>query len=124
MPKVVVAGAVMQCSHKGTLHLTGGDSRLSVSGAGAITFGMEAKLSFAPGSSPNLIAPCPGPPGSMPPNICTATLPATAGVSELVTIAGVGVLLDNATGNATNPSDPSATWSITSAGQTLLSADK
>ena len=123
MPKIVVAGAMMQCSHKGMVKLTGGDSRLGVSGAEAITFGMEAKVSFAPGA-PGVVVPCPGPPGSMPPNICTVTLPATAGVSKLVTIAGVGVLLDNATGNATNPSDPTATWSIANAGQTLLSADQ
>jgi hypothetical protein len=39
-------------------------------------------------------------------------------------IGNVGVLLQNASGQAVNPVDPSATWSIASAGQTVFSAEQ
>lgn len=124
MPNVVVVGGVIQCSHKGTLQLSSGDSRLEIAGAAALTFGMETGLSFAPG--PGVLVPCPlpapsGPPGSSP---CTATLSATTGVSTQLTIGGLGVLLDNAAGQATNTNDPSATWSVAQAGQTLIGVDQ
>jgi hypothetical protein len=127
MPNVVVAGCIIQCSHFGTLKLSAGDNRLSVNGAGAITFGKEAGLSFAFGAPGVVVAcPCPSkaPPPSPPTIPCAQTLPATSGVSTLLTIAGAGVLLETATGQAVNPVDPSATWSIADAGQILLSADQ
>jgi hypothetical protein len=34
------------------------------------------------------------------------------------------VLLDNAAGQATNTNDPSATWSVAQAGQTLIGVDQ
>ncbi len=121
MGQVLVAGAILQCSHKGTLQMSGGDSRLSVSGNGAITFGMEAGLSFAPGA-PGVISPCPwtNPSGVASP--CAATIAALAGQATQLAVGGAPVLLDNANGLATNPHDPSATWSVSSAGQNLLSA--
>jgi hypothetical protein len=124
MGQVLVAGAIIQCSHKGQVKLSGGDARLSVSGNGAITFGMEVGLSFAPGS-PGLIAPCTnvdktkGPPPPLSP--CAATLPATSGLATLLAVGGIPVLLDDAKGQATNQGDPLATWSVASAGQNLLS---
>jgi hypothetical protein len=126
MPNVVVAGCIVQCSHFGTLKLSAGDNRLSVNGAGAITFGKEAGLSFALGA-PGVVVACQNPnkAGPSPPTIpCTQTLPAKTGVSTLLTIAGAGVLLETATGQAVNPADPSATWNIADAGQILLSADQ
>jgi hypothetical protein len=82
---------------------------------------METGISFAPGS-PTVVTPCTYPaPASGPPSPCIATLPATAGQATLLSIGGVPVLLDNAGGNATNPGDGSATWSVVSAGQNLLS---
>ena len=48
MPNVVVVGGVIQCSHKGTITLSSGDNRLEISGAAALTAGMEVGLSFAP----------------------------------------------------------------------------
>ena len=48
----------MQCSHKGQARSPSGDTRLTVSGNGAVTFGMEAGISFAPGS-PAQWSPCP-----------------------------------------------------------------
>ena len=48
MPSVVVVGGIIQCKHKGTITLSSGDNRLEISGAAALTAGMEAGLSFAP----------------------------------------------------------------------------
>jgi len=117
MPNVVVAGGVIQCSHGGRIQFSGGARQLQVSGSGAITFGMEAKLSFASGS-PGVTTPCTGNPSSPAP--CTS-LPAIAGVATLLTVGGAGVLLSSAQGLCANPGDPSAKWSITSPGETLLS---
>lgn len=120
MGQVLVAGGVLQCSHKGQVTLSGGDSRLTVSGQGAFTFGMEVGLSFAPGS-PGVTAPCSFTSPSGSPSPCSATQAAISGTSLLLTVGNKPVLLDSANGLATNPNDPSATWSVSKAGQTLLS---
>jgi hypothetical protein len=121
MPNVLVVGGVIQCSHKGMLKLLNGDSRLEIADAAALTFGMEAGLSFAPGG-PGVLVPClhTTSAGSSP---CTATLNATTGVSTQLTVGGLGVLLDNASGQATN-ADPPASWSVAQAGQMLVSVDQ
>jgi hypothetical protein len=120
MGQILVAGAIIQCSHKGQVKLSGGDSRLTVSGNGAITFGMESGLAFAPGS-PGLVSPCTAlfPNGN--PAYCSATSPATAGQATLLAVGGTPVLLDNASGQTINPTGVPGTWSVTSAGQSLLS---
>jgi hypothetical protein len=113
MPNVVVDGGVIECSHHSKIKFSGGAPQLQVSGSGAITSGMEAKQKFASGTPP-----CTGkPPANLP---CTSS-PATVGVSTLLTVGGVGVLLSSAQGLCVNLSDPSATWSITSPGETVLS---
>jgi hypothetical protein len=117
MPNVVVAGGVIQCIHGGQIQFSGGASQLQVSGSGAITFGMEAGLSFAP-NAPGVKVPCTGLPASPAP--CTSS-PATAGVATLLTVGGAGVLLSSAQGLCLNPGDPNAKWSITSPGETVLS---
>lgn len=121
MPNVVVAGGVIQCSHTGQIKFSSGSGKLEVDGAGAITFGMEAGLSFATGA-PGVIAPClqTTPPPASSPSPCTSS-PATAGVSTLMTIGGAGVLLSNAQGLCVNPADPNAKWSIAAPGETVLS---
>src|SRR5258708_8766053 len=122
MAFVVVAGAIIQCNHNGRCKLSQGSSKLTVSGNPVITSGMEAGVSFAPGG-PNVVVPCPGftPGPPPPPTFCAATLAADpSGVSTKLTVDGMGALLDNASGPATNPNDPSATWSVVSAGQTAL----
>lgn len=121
MPNVVVAGGLIQCSHGGSIKFSSGSSKLEVNGAGAITFGMEAGLSFAVGS-PGVVSPCPEttPPPTSALSPCTSS-PATAGVSTIVMIGGAGVLLSNAQGLCVNPADPSAKWSLASPGETLLS---
>jgi len=117
MPNVVVAGGLIQCSHGGQIQFLSGASQLQVSGSGAITFGMEASLSFAP-NAPGVKVPCQGKPSA--PSPCTSS-PATAGVSTLLTVGGVGVLLSSAQGLCVNLGDPSANWSIASPGETVLS---
>jgi hypothetical protein len=131
MPHVVVAGiagATIQCSHGGTAHLPKGDNRLQISNNPAVTSGQEIGISFMPGA-PTVVAPClhtmPSASGTAPAP-CSATQAATAGISALLVIGDAGVLLDNASGLTTNP-DPAeqgkAKWSISNAGQTLLSVD-
>jgi hypothetical protein len=118
MAKVLIAGAQVQCSHKGTLQLPLGDNRFTIGGAAAILFGKEANLSLAPGA-PGVLAPCPFiDPSSGSPSPC-ATLPATAGQSQKITVGGVPVLLDSATGPTLNASPAAAglTWSVAFAGQ-------
>ena len=123
MAQPLVDGATIQCTHSGQVKLSGGDTRLSVSGNGAITFGKEVGISFAPGS-PGIISPCPfADPKTSAPSPCSATLAATKGSSTLLQVGGVPVLLDSASGMATNASDPSAQWSVVSAGQTLLTSN-
>jgi hypothetical protein len=119
MPNVVVAGGVIQCKHGGQIQFSSGASQLQVSGSGAITFGMEAGLSFKKGA-PGVTTPCPEETASSAPSPCTSS-PATAGVSTLLTVGGVGVLLSSAQGLCVNPADPSAKWSIASPGETVLS---
>jgi hypothetical protein len=126
MPNVLVVGGTIKCSHGGSVKLLQGDDRLGIASAAVIVAGMETGLSFAPGS-PGVLTPCPLPvpspspvPGSSP---CAATMAAIAGVSLQLTVGGKGALLDNATGQATNPNDPAATWNVAMAGQTLVSVD-
>ena len=118
MPKVLVAGATLKCSHQGSAKLPGGDSRLQVANKPVVTSGMEAGTIAFPDCTfkdPKTGSPSP----------CMGTKAALpAGVSKLLTVGGVGVVMDSASGQAVNASDPSATWSVGDAGQTLLSVDR
>jgi hypothetical protein len=87
---------------------------MSVAGLGAVVSGMELGISFA-----TTVTPCPHTSG-MNPSPCTATLAATAGISLRLSVDGLGVLLESAQGLATNANDPLASWSVLSAGQTIL----
>ena len=118
MPKILVAGATIKCSHGGLIRLPGGATVMKISGAGVLTKGAEQGLSFAAGDTP-----CPMTTPAGAPSPCT-TAPATAGVSKKVSVGKLGVLLDSATGPATNGQDPSATWSVVKAGQTLVDASE
>lgn len=125
MPSVVVAGGFVDCSHSGRAKLKSGNAKLTVNGASVVTMGMEVGLSFLPPTAPitpdNPI-PCPhlGPGSPPPPSPCSATMTATNGVSTKITVGGVGVLLDTATGSAINANDPGATWQVSDSGQTIL----
>jgi hypothetical protein len=127
MASVVVVGGIAKCSHQGQVRFTSGDSRLDVDGNNVVVQGQEVGLSFAPAppsgaAPPGLIAPCPFSTAAGP-SPCAATLAATTGISTKVTVGNLGALLDTASGKATNPQDPSATWSIQSAGQSKLESD-
>jgi hypothetical protein len=123
MPLVIVQGGTIQCSHKGQARLPTGDSRLSVSGNGAVTAGMEVGISFAPGS-PTVVAPCPfTDPKSGSPSPCAATAAATGGSSSILAVGSLPALLETASGVATNPADPTASWNVADAGQQLLSVN-
>jgi hypothetical protein len=115
MPLVVVEGGTLKCSHQAQARLPSGDARLAVSGNGAVTLGMEVGIAFptCPFKDPKSGSPSP----------CSATMAATAGSSGILAVGNRPVLLDTAGGIATNPSDPSATWSVADAGQQLLSVD-
>lgn len=121
MPDVVVVGGVIKCSHGGQVRLASGDIRLNVDDNGALVQGQEIGLSFAP-ATPGVIAPCPfATTGG--PSPCTATMAATGGISTKLAVGALGVLLDTASGKAVNAQDPSAVWSIQSAGQSKLGSD-
>lgn len=121
MPSVLVVGGVLACSHQGRAKLSSGDSRLTVDGKDAVVRGQEVGISFASGS-PGVQSPCPFSTNAGP-SPCAATLAATAGVSSKLTVGGVGVLLDTASGNATNAQDSGATWSVSDPGQSKLTVD-
>jgi hypothetical protein len=123
MPKLVVVGGMVNCSHGGKARLKSGNAKLKIRGAEVVTAGSETGLSFLPGPAltPDNPAPCPVLDQSGKPSPCTATSAATAGVSTKIKVGGDGVLLhDVASGPAINPSDPKATWKITDPGQDLV----
>jgi len=122
MAKVVVVGGIIRCNHGGQRRLTSGDSRLNVDGNNVVVQGLETGLSFAP-APPVVTMPCPVTTPAGNPSPCTATLAATTGISTKLVVGGMGTLLDTASGNATNAQDPTATWSVASAGQNKLDAD-
>ena len=128
MPNVVVVGGIIQCSHGGMIKLASGSDQLEIAGAAALTSGMEAGFSFQTGEPGVLVTPCPAETPAGSPSPCTATLPATTGVSTQLTVGGPGVLLDNASGLTLNTGGavppPAFTWSVAEAGQTLISVDQ
>jgi len=103
--------------------LTSGNAKLTVDGNAVITSGMEVGVSFAPG--PDNVSPCTNQTTTTPPVLapCMIAARASSGVASKLTIGGVGVLLDSASGNTTNTQGaPPGTWSVASAGQSLLTA--
>jgi len=119
MPFVVVEGGVIQCSHGGQARLSSGSQKLKIGGHAALTAGMEVGIAFSAVVTPATPAPCPITTPGGNPSPCTATVAATAGVSTKITVDHQGVILDSAQGNTLNAQQP-GTWSVVSAGQTLL----
>jgi hypothetical protein len=120
MPQVLVAGATLKCSHSGMFSFSSGSSKLVVSGKGAILFGAEVGVSFAPGA-PGVTAPCTITNPSGTPTPCTITSPALSGASLKLAVGGVPVLLSTAQGMAVNATTGPAPWSVGDPGQQLLS---
>ena len=122
MPKVLVVGAIIQCSHGGTRRLLTGSPRMQVAGSAVVTSGMEVGLTFALGA-PGVLVPCPVQTTTLPtaPSPCMATAAATTGLAKKLTVGGSPALLNSAGGQTINVQSP-GTWSVTDAGQTILEA--
>ena len=118
---LLVTGGVLQCSHGGTLRLQTGNAKMKAAGQNIVTASMEAGLSFAPGA-PGVLNPCPHQSPAPAPSPCTATAPANSGQSQKTRVGGTPALLGTARGQAINASDPSATWSVADAGQTVVTS--
>jgi hypothetical protein len=120
--QVLVAGAVIACSHGGQVRISSGSSLFTVGGKQVVTADKLVGLSFAPG--PDIVSPCPVTSKSTPPvpSPCTSTLPPTRGLARYLSVDQVPVALDTARGNTLNTQDP-GTWSVSDAGQSDVGAD-
>ena len=114
MPLILVEGAILKCPHSGVVTLAGGKPALSVSGKGAIVSWNSNSLTFAG---------CVQVDASSKSSPCQLLTAVTQGESTKLSIGGVAVLLATASGLATNPAAPGATWSVGDSGQQILSAD-
>lgn len=110
MPKALTAGARVVCTHQGTVTLVAGQQTISVGRQPLLVLGdLDGKpiagctLAPSPSTAP-----------------CTATASMLIGAAAVLKVDGAPVLLENATG-LTN-SVPPGTWSVQSAGQTILEA--
>lgn len=124
MPLVLVAGAVLQCSHGGQTKLTTGDPRVTVQGQGVVGSGMEVGFQFGAAEKPvpGMVTPCAGrsPDGSAPmPCVIAAPAP-PAGLAVKLAVGGKPVLL--ATANGITVSGVPGTWKVADAGQVVLEA--
>jgi hypothetical protein len=117
MSLVVVAGAMLQCSHGGQITVSAGSSRLTVGGHGAVLAGQEAGLSFASASPPCTNQTTTTPPAPAP---CT-TVTATGGTARKLAVGGTPVLLATASGKTTSAGPP-GTWQVSDPGQHILEA--
>ncbi|WP_194814231.1 hypothetical protein [Nocardia sp. XZ_19_385] len=118
MPFVLVVGATIKCAHGGTLPVIAGDPLHTVNGKGIILSGKEIGLQFlAP--APGVLSPCPANNNGV--AAPCKTTKATTGIATSFFIGGIPVLLDTATG-ATASAAGLGTWSVSSAGQTKLTA--
>jgi hypothetical protein len=113
MSAVLTTASVVQCSHKAAVTLKASQSKLKAAGNPVLV------LSDLVGATvvlcPNL--PTPATPALKP---CTSALSVAAGQATKLTVDNQPVLLESATGPT--DSNPPGTWSVTSAGQTVLTA--
>lgn len=111
---LLVEGDTLQCAHGGMHRLQSGNAAMKAGGKSVVTFTMEVGLSFAPGA-PGVTVPCTHQISGNP-SPCTATLPATSGLSLNTKVGGQPALLTNASGQTVNV--PPATWSVAQSSQT------
>ena len=109
MPAVVTTGSTVQCSHRATVTLKASQSKLKAAGNPALVASDMAGATVV--ACPNIG------PGLKP---CTTTLSVLTGLATKLSVDGQPVLLEGATGPT--DSTPPATWSVTTAGQTVLKA--
>ena len=110
MPAVLTTAATLKCSHGGTLQVSASNSQLEADGKPVL---VEADLLAA------TVPDCPNKNTSAGQTPCL-TVTVLLGKSLNLTVAGQPVLLESATGLTT--SVPPGTWSVSSAGQSLLEA--
>ena len=109
MPAVLTTGSTVQCSHQAPVTLKASKSKLKAAGNPVL---VASDLTGA------TIVGCPNTgPGLKP---CTTTQSPVAGVATKLSVGGQPVLLETATG-ATD-GNPPATWSVKTAGQSVLKA--
>lgn len=113
MTSAITSGAVIRCSHQGTVSPVATQQKLKVDGQPVL---LRTDLVGAPVSACTN-QPTPANPSFKP---CTSTVSVLSGAGTTLSVGGTAVLLDNAQG-ATD-SVPPGTWSVQSPGQTKLGA--
>ena len=111
MPAVLTVSSTVMCVHGGSFTLTASTSQLTAGGSPVL---VRADLTSA------VIAGCPNTVAASGQVPCTAVVAITAGAATTLTVAGQPVMLASAAG-VTN-STPPGTWSVSAAGQSVLSA--
>jgi hypothetical protein len=116
MSLVLVAGAIIQCTHQGRLTLAAGDPRVTVKGKGVVLAGKETGLVFGSAATPvpGMLTPCTAttPSGPQP---CVVTPATPDGWSKKLTVGGTPVLLDTASGVTAT-----GRWTVANPGQAVL----
>jgi hypothetical protein len=109
MPSVLTTSSTVQCSHQAKVALQSSQTKLKAGGSPVLlqTDMIGASISGCPNSGPSLTP-------------CSSTVSVTAGMATNLSVDSTPVLLESATG-LTN-SVPPGTWTVTSAGQSVLSA--
>lgn len=116
MPKVLTQSSILVCAHQGQISLTASQQLLSIAGDAVLVEGDLAGATIAGCTTPSNPTT-----GTKP---CLTVVAMAAGASTNLTVGGKAVLLDTATGTTDGVTAvPSNTWSVQSAGQTIVDAD-
>ena len=110
MPKVLTKGGQVACAHQGTVQLSAGQSLLKVDGQAVLVEGDLDGKSISGCTTPTSQT-------SQPCKTITAVI---GGTATTLKADGKAVLLETVQG--TTDGVPPGTWSVKSAGQTLLDA--
>ena len=123
MGLVVVRGAIIRCSHGGTLKLSVGDTRMTVQGSGVVTSGMENGITFGSPVTPvpDMVSPCAAQTPTTPPQFkpCLTAAATPDGLARKLTVGDKLVLVENAAGTTASGAGP-GTWQVTDPGQQIL----
>ncbi|WP_435971995.1 hypothetical protein [Streptomyces sp. Qhu_M48] len=121
MSHVLVAGAVIQCTHQGRLTLAAGDPRVTVKGRGVVLAGKENGLVFGSAATPvpGMLSPCTATTPAGTPQPCAITPATPDGWSRKLTVGGTPVLLATASG-VTVSGMGAGRWTVADPGQAVL----
>ncbi|GHG11746.1 MULTISPECIES: hypothetical protein [Streptomyces] len=121
MSLVLVAGAVIQCTHQGRLTLAAGDPRVTVKGRGVVLAGKENGLVFGSPTTPapGMLSPCSATTPAGVPQPCALTPATPDGWSRKLTVGGTPVLLATASGVTASGAGPGR-WTVSDPGQNVL----